>query len=250
MDTINLSSENLKKFSKAINKRDEGIEGILYFYPDEKDRVIKVFKESSNKSLQNKLEKIKLLNELKPENITVPEKLVYVDGVFQGYSMKYYKKAKTFFDLSTTPLGRRKKIMLLKKTKQIIMSLHNQGINIIDFNPRNFMILENDVILCDSDNWKVQNFSSDIMDINTKFFIAHGINTSDKIDTYGFNLMTVSVLKNIIFPYVTFYIKGHRVFFNKKAEAIAQNLFYLNDTNNNEFIIDYLIKDEKKLIKL
>lgn len=234
MESIFLTKKEFNALKGLLKREPASVEGNIYIY--ENDKVLKIFKSKDPNILKNKYNKIHLLNKLKQDNITLPEKLVYIDGEFAGYSMKYYSDAETLYEKSFR-LKKSELICYLKKLKSIVLKLHLQKIYITDFNPCNFLIDKGNIILCDCDNWCINEFKPDILNRNTNQLLKRGIELGSIMDIYNFNLMTISVLKKILITYVISYMKNSRIFYNKQAEEIINNMLMPNIIETR-FIVD------------
>lgn len=234
MESIFLTKEELGSLKELFKHEPAGVEGNIYLYED--DKVLKIFKSKDPNILKNKYNKIHLLNKLNQNNITLPEKLVYIDGEFAGYSMKYYSDSETLYEKSFKS-RKSELIHYLKLLKNIVLDLHSKNICLIDFNSCNFLIDNGNIMLCDCDNWCINEFKPDVLNVNTNELLNRGIELGPIMDIYNFNLMTVCVLKRIFMSYIIHYITNNRAFYNKEAEEIIDNMLDKNKIETR-FIID------------
>lgn len=222
---LNLYSEPvlLKKFNSEVYPN-------LDFY---KNKINKLYLISLNEYLSNEIEFLDL---------------VFDEKEFVGYTMK---------KVDFTPISafdkRKNKIYFLKLLRDKITTLNNQDIYIGDFNTKNFLTSKNKDILklCDLDNLRIGEFDFDIMDNAQKNFMRKCGNVK-LIDSYCFNLFTISFLQNYDFSYLCRYLSwSHfsRIFSNPENEEIFDSMLNLGENYEGKFLIDNIkTKSKIKLI--
>lgn len=138
-----------------------GGEGIIYIVKNDKDKVIKVFKNHT----YNKYEKIREMIGSKPETTEYfsfiwPLEMVFDEKGFVGYLMDQIDWSKKYIDLNDSSLYELpllKKIEIAKNLCMAVNALHELNHVIGDFNPKNFLVeLENQkILLMDSDSYQI-----------------------------------------------------------------------------------------------
>ena len=219
--------------------RDEEYEKKLYnFYlktNDYDDYIMKKGHVISKESLNNKMKKIELIqninclkNEIKVLN------LAFENDMFKGYTMKREH-------LKSINIYSKKKIKLLwlKNIKEKIIELNKNNIYIGDYNESNFLTDENyNIKICDLDNLRIND-----LDFDTKhnFISKFEINCNKKeyIDSYCFNLFTIAFLLRICNdPFYILNSKLPGVLKNKENYEIFESMKYLDNTYQYKFLID------------
>lgn len=173
---------------------------------------------------------------------------MYDDEKFVGYTMK---------KVDFTPISifdkRKNKIYFLKILRDKITTLNSQNIYIGDFNRKNFLTSKNKDILklCDLDNLRIGEFDFDIMDNAQKDFMKKCGNVK-LIDSYCFNMFTISFLGKYDFGYLCRYLSwSHfsRIFSNPENEEIFDSMLHLTSDYEGKFLIDNIkTKSKIKLI--
>ena len=236
---------------KIIGKISEGLESNIYLYKDESDIVvfkeIKIEMETKNHktiltpedTFKNKEKKIQILHDnpaLKDEIKIL--KLVYNnDGLFIGYTMEldYCKTLCRFYTSKKS-----KKIELLEKLKEKIIRLNEEGIYIGDYNPNNFGVKNNEIVLYDLDNFYVQGNTFDITgDIIDSYFKKR--DDIDDIDTYAFNLFTIAFYLKRTNPTICNYLKEKglpSLFKTKDNKELLQDVLNI-DNLKKRYFLDY-----------
>lgn len=244
MEVIKLTSKELNDLP-ILNK--DGYESTIYLYNDgTKVVALKIFKKQNHQIIENKLEKLTILNKLNFDELTNIQKLVMVDDIPSGYSMEYQKDFYNLLDL----IGVNKqitKLFYLKQLREIVSNLHKYSIVIGDFNPQNFLIKKGKMKLCDIDNWQVQDHPQDIHNACQNNYLSYHLPIDSCLDAYLFNILTIAVLKNMYYIYVPNYIRNNKVFSNKDAEEITKKMIHLSHGYQEEYVIDKLIEKEKRL---
>ena len=262
---------NINDSNKEYIFNDNGVESIIFYYDYDKIKLLKYYRNDEiNKTqtirdlsnsmietprkvisfpienLPNKEKKIKLIEEKK--SLIDEVKILgpaYENEEFKGYIMireflKYLDYLpKNFKDIFTI---KRKKIAYLKLIREKIEKLNDDGIFIGDFNEKNFLTDKNVslVKLCDLDNFKI-----DELDFDTKHkFVQKFENSSakaDYIDSYCFNLFTISYLLKIDMPYLSDYLSNYKLpkfLDNKKNREILDSMIHLDSSYQKKYLID------------
>ena len=151
-----------------------GWEGYVYYYDGYAYKVI-------NNISDNKIEKIKKLKEKEIDNVIFPKDLFIKNDEIIGYRMNYVEKKCDMYDYIESLKTLEEKINFLTEIEKVFKKLHQEKILVIDLNPRNFIIDENNKInFIDTDNYYVEDLKNDI---NPLFFYRYyKLKVTKKID--------------------------------------------------------------------
>lgn len=233
MKKMNLTSSYLKNF-KCIGK---GAESRVYQYDDQ--FLLKIFLPSVE--IKSKEEKVKLLMELPlPSNVVKPEELVYVDGEFAGYKMKFISDADSLHEVQK-PLFRKRNnlserdlLFICLRLGQTIKDLHSLGIVLGDIRSYNFLLKKNEVYLIDIDSWGFADKSNLLPDaytidtIPSYCFDKEGkVTFSPVADLYGFAIVAFNILASI-HPFDGYYPDNPKM---NVTDRMKQGISVLGDHN-------------------
>lgn len=200
---MNLTSSYLNHF-KCIGK---GAEARVYQYDEQ--FLLKIF--LPNVDIKSKEEKVKLLMDLPlPANVVKPVELVYVDGEFAGYKMKFISNADSLHEVQK-PLYRKRNnltekdlLVICYKLGQTIKQLHCFGIVLGDIRSYNFLLKGKEVYLIDIDSWGFEGKSNLLPDAYTEDTIpAYCFDKEGKVtfsptaDLYGYAIVAFNILTSI-----------------------------------------------------
>lgn len=222
MDIINITKADLTE----TNSKLRGYESKLYIYGD---NLIKIFFDDSK--IENKISKLKLLSE-KNTGMIKPLDFVAYEGEIIGYTMPYLKN---YYPIDPFLLNRKSKKEVLRKLKNKIDELHQEGIIYGDFNNSNLLINDNlDLELCDFDNVAIGGYDTDLKSsISERYIKKFGLD--ETYDEYMYNLYCVCLLDNIHQALVLDYIMHEIHHFkrnNKEYLELVKNYVKLQDKNN------------------
>ncbi len=236
------------KVIKVFNKT--GVESTIYLYElDGKIVLLKRFKDeikfhdrviiTSENILENKEKKIELIENkmcLKDEVKILAS--AYEDGKFIGYFMEFddsYLKTVDQF------LKRKNKIKILKQLRKKIEEFNSNNIFIGDMKLDNILLSSDyDIKLCDLDNFKIDNLDFDIQSVIMKHFNKRCSKT-EYIDSYVFNLFTISLIENIYMPYIFDYLSSEKlphIINTKENKDVLDSIINLDSTYERKFLID------------
>ena len=248
MKEISINDNNLDiRYDQKFEESNEA--DVYYGYYNGKPIVFKKFKNYS--VIDNKVKKIRILKErLKDaDNVVTADALVYNHNNIIGYIMPFVYGT----ILIDHPIQNKKKsIELLKQLSADIKNLHKHNIILSDYENNTLLTPDKKLIFIDHDNFGVDDL---VIDNENKFLNHYNRHVKDidvHFDDYYMNLLTLSYLKKISFPYIDLYIrikKDKLVFNDDEINKIVQNTINLNSTYNEELIIDH-INDKHDLKKL
>lgn len=153
MDCINITHDYIGLLNK-ISYHDSRYISIDY----DTNTVYKIIDESFlfeiNSSVDDFIERLKIIKNnklLKKMNFILPEKLIYINEKFSGYSMSYFESERLQIENNFNHL-----IIWLENVQKRL----EYNIN-FDMNFRNFLINEdNTVMICDVDSMQINEFNS------------------------------------------------------------------------------------------
>ena len=222
-----------------------GYESTIYEYEDSNYYTEPVLLKRFNYDIypnsnfyENKIKKLSLIPLIKVLNNEIEIlDLVYEGDKFLGYTMN-----KVQLDPISSFDKTRNKIFLLKLLRDKISKLNSKDIYIGDFNEKNFLTSpEKDILkLCDLDNIRIGEYDFDIMDNAQKKFMQRCGNPK-LIDSYCFNLFTISFLGRYDFSYICDNLTWshfNKSLAGKNNEDIFDSMIHLSESYNGNFLID------------
>lgn len=200
------------------------------------DILYKIFdKETCNEeAIKNKVAKLELIKDL-DINVTKPIDLVKKEDKIVGYTMKDYKEYRS---LNSFDRNNKKKIENLKKVKEELEKLHDNGIIYGDLRLDNILEHDGSILFCDVDNVNIAGHDFDVTCYcQNKYIEKFGLDKN--IDNYMLNVITITYLKRIMELYCVEYIKDHHLPFiidNKENREIAENMIKMKKKEMDLFI--------------
>ena len=179
---------------------------------------------------------------------------VFVDGRLVGYTFenvfkKGYRKL-TYLDYKS----KQKRIDILKKTKEHILSLNDVGItygNIVTdnilYNPT-----KDRVLLSNMDDAKVKKYDFDVKNSYMIEYLKNNTKNPMFLDSYMFNLETVTYLDGVFYPNVLDYLKTGKMpeeLDNNISNKIVNEMIYLDNDYSGRFLIDHAKASIRKRTK-
>ena len=243
-----------RKYDKlnTIKLIGSGIEGNVYLYNDHLGRktALKIFKRQYDfdfssvvvpeKTFINKEKKLQFLSKqscLKGDIKLLD--LIYDNEKFIGYT-SLYEPYKSFEDVTK----KKERLKLLKKLKDRVIELNNEGILIGDYNSSNFGIEEEKIKLYDIDNFKTEDYDFDLATSYINYFRRNS-QKREYLDNYCFNIFSISFYENIVHSYVLQYLENEglpkKMNTDNNKELKLQLLYPRND-----YKPDFLIDNMKK----
>ena len=218
------------EIDKTILERpiNHGAEAKIYA---DDNYLYKIFNFVDDKMLSNKIEKLKLLHEL---NLDVkPLYFVALNSNIIGYSMD--KKYIDYKPLNSFDKNVNRKLDNLKKLKDKLDILHNQGIIYGDLKLSNVLEHNGDVVLCDIDNVKIDEYDFDTFGYLQNLYLK-AFEADIYLDNYMFNALAISYLNHVVESYTVDY-------------ADKKGLPYQLNTRQNQEILASMIdlKDKEKI---
>lgn len=217
MKKINIDTSKLISFKT-------GLEAELFLYKYNNEMLI-VKKYPKNANLNDIINKALELERYDIENITTPRYIGLINGnencIIMNYKKNYLESnsIKTIFTLE-------EKIEHLRKLYKILEDFYNNGIIYLDLNPKNILINEEELCLCDVLNFKKSNnFDKSRFNLFAIYYLNNKIKYSGN-------------LKNDVILYLEEAIND---FFNNKNEV---NLIGVTDNLECINIAYKLIKEE------
>lgn len=186
--------------------------------------------------LKTKEEKMKTIKTLKclNEGLKIYD-TVYKDDNFIGYTMENKNlEHLNVFD------KKRNRIKYLKLIREKIKLLNSIGIFIGNFDEKNFLIDDNDILISNLDNLRIGKFDIDKKDSICKRF-EYCCSKKKNIDSYCFNIFTLSFLTNIDSLFLMNNIKDFYLPYSlntKENRNILDSMKNLDDSYQPKYIID------------
>lgn len=195
MDRLVLSDKEIKH----LKKLGCGSEGTVFLYDD---LALKYYNRMpmNNQCRDNKIGKINELSEMKLEDYALPKDAVYNNkGEFKGYTMNYYKSDTDMHEyISSKNYSLDQKIEKLKYLEKLIKNAHIQGITLVDTHFWNFLLVDDELKIVDTDNYKVSDFKHDIEPPYYCTYFRDKISymTDSDIDKFTFGIHIIDLLSN------------------------------------------------------
>jgi hypothetical protein len=182
-----------------LKELGHGSEGTVFLYDD---LAIKYYNrmQMSTECMENKIGKIERLSEKTLDDFALPKDAIYnSNGELKGYSMKYYKSESDMQDyMLSNNYSLDQKIEKLKKLEKLIKNAHEQGITLVDTHFWNFLLVDDEIKIVDTDNYKVDNYKHDIEPAYFCRYFRDKISfiTDSDIDKFTFGIHIINLLSN------------------------------------------------------
>lgn len=202
------------------------------------DNKILVYKEPYEFTEEqiNTLEKISCI---KNKKLTLPMYLVHDKNKFSGYLTEYLYNYLSIFYLRDINL--KKKIMILKRAKDAILSMHSKNIIHLDLSLANIMCKGTKIKIIDFDD-SVYNYNYKPSLLNSyarSYLKQNDLNYS--IDIFIFNITTLSLIFNIPFYDILKSSTESKIddMLSGEKREIWQKTKEKRKLENTDFLIDY-----------
>lgn len=179
------------------------------------------------------------LSEIEDKNLYTPKFWVKKNDETFRY-LTYFCDGKDIDAYEQYPIN--EKIKLLKQTKNIILTMHEEGIIHSDLIGSNIMVSKyGNPSIIDFDNASFKNHKTciyDVCDLSQEFIKKYGV--KKEIDIFLFNLLTFSLINEC-----EFYLSRRNIlnnnfgfFNNNDSKKICDSLFLEDNVPNEDFLID------------
>lgn len=181
---------------------------------------------------------IEELSDIQHESLYTPEFWVKKDGETNRY-LTDFCTGKDIDSYSDYPIN--EKIKILKHTKNLILSMHEEGIIHADLIGSNIMVENASPCIIDFDNASYKNHKTciyDVCDLSQAFIKAYGI--KKEIDTFIFNILTFSIINECEFYLCrkNVFLNNLGYFNNSDSKKICDSFFLDTKVPNKDFLID------------
>jgi len=137
---------------------------------------------------------------------------------------------------------RKDKIVALKKLREKVEKLNENGVFIGDFDKNDILInySKDDILLFNLDKCKIDGMDFDKKSKNIDRF-NRKCKSQENIDSYTLNLFTIELLERIYPPYVVNYLISNELpkYLNTKVNrSIIREMNSLNDSYQKRYLID------------
>lgn len=253
MREINLYSGKIIRNDKD-QPIEEGMESEIFLYsnPTYYDRNVvlkklRPWKEFLDNGInilgdydENKRKKIEIIKDMP----CFKDEVQILDAVtefrnFIGYTMEIcpYPRLDVFSDRET-------KIECLKLIREKIRRLNDSGVFVGDFNSNNFLVNKNnnEVVMCDLDNFKIGDLDFDIKHKFIQEFYSK-CSKEDYVDSYALNLFTLALLTESRNAYVLQHLSEFSLpeeLDTKENRDVLDSMNNLDDSYQPRFLIDNL----------
>lgn len=237
--------------NKILRKFDNGIESIIYYYDDNgKIVLLKHFNDEifiddrfvpiTQKTLSNKEKKIEIIKSspLFNNEVKILDK-AYEDDKFKGYTLE-----KSNLTVTSCFQKRKAKIKILKELRNKIELFNQNGIFLGDIHEGNILTNKDgsEIQLCDLDNLRINDLDFDVVSVAVNRFNKK-CSKKEFVDSYSFNLFTISLLEKIYAPHVLEHLKEHglpRILNTKENREIMDSIINLDNSYQKKYLIDYM----------
>lgn len=189
---------------------------------------------------ENKRKKLEIIQQMKcfSDEVKILDAVTEF-GKFTGYTMKRcpYPQLNPNADISV-------KIKVLKQLREKLRKLNYDGAFVGDFNTWNLLIDKNgeDLVLCDLDNYRVDNLDFDIKNSFVKEY-EKKCNVKDGVDSYVFNIFTLALLTNSLNTHIARYLSEMELpedLDTRENRNIIDSMNNLDDAYQPKYLIDNL----------
>ena len=196
--------------------------------------------------LNGKKRKLNLLGDIDKPGLYVPKFWVKKQESKNMYLTEYFSGNNGEF-LCDEPY--KIKIEKIKNIKQLMLSMHQEGIIHADLIPSNILYFKDDCAIIDFDNSSYKNYKTNINhtnDYSKEFITKYGL--TPEIDIFLFNLLTyywLNELNNFYMVRNKIRSNNYGVFNDSYERKICNSLLLESDVPNQDFLIDTI--DETSL---
>lgn len=221
-----------------------GYESEIFLYNN--DKIMKIFKTDDRNVLNNKLQKLKYLHTLNTNDV-LPIDLIYIDGIFKGYTSILKKE---FYHIDSLKQNKKIRYYILNEVLKKLKYYHSLGITFGDLNPHNILYNKktNEVILCDLDNVSINELNFDVVNNYQDDYLYH-YKTKENMDEFIFNILTVSYIQKIYYAYTLNYLRInglHGLLNSKENSIISKQMYQYSKDFNGDLFLDHI---KKRILK-
>ena len=202
--------------------------------------LLKLFKTTDEKELESKRKKIEIMS----ENKAINDEMGNIgNAVFDGKIVGYFMPIDVEYVRPISEFDRRKdKIVVLKRLKEKVEKLNENGVFIGDFDKNDILInySKDNILLFNLDKCKIDDMDFDKKSKNIDRFNSKCKN-QENIDSYTLNLFTIELLERIYPPYVVNYLISNELpkyLDTEKNRSIVREMTSLNDSYQKRYLID------------
>lgn len=196
MDNIYFNNE--EEFNSMTQYYSGGFESQLYRYrKGDSELLIKKYYTQD----QIKIDKIKRISMLKTEELLKPNLLVNIGDNVEGFAMDFIRGLYPI-SVEKKDLSDDQKYNLIIKLKQTLNSLRDEDCIYGDLNLGNILTDGEKVYLCDSINVQIDDYPFDEVSSTMHRYIER-TGTTDGIDNYMLNLLTVYLFNEIEYDFIS-----------------------------------------------
>lgn len=235
MDVVQIKNEFKIEEAAQIKKQS-------FVYPYDENHTMHIFKTADVDILKKKRKKIELFKEIEDKFDITISGIVEKNGLTRGYIIK---KNLNYTPI-TSPINdkRKKKIEILKNLDKYLKLLHENNIYYGDITYQNLEKgINNDKIRINNiDDISINGYSFDEDTPEMKRYISN-FGIDEKLDTYIFNLFTISYITCVPTEILFFYLRDNRLpfSFDSKENRKILDAMYDFDTNKDiEPIIEHI----------
>ena len=202
--------------------------------------LLKLFKTTDEKELESKRKKIEIMS----ENKAINDEMGNIgNAIFDGKIVGYFMPIDVEYVRPISEFDRRKdKIVVLKRLKEKVERLNENGVFIGDFDKNDILInySKDNILLFNLDKCKIDDMDFDKKSKNIDRFNSKCKN-QENIDSYTLNLFTIELLERIYPPYVVNYLISNELpkyLDTEKNRSIVRKMTSLNDSYQKRYLID------------
>lgn len=202
--------------------------------------LLKLFKTTDEKELEIKRKKIEIMS----ENKAINDEMGNIgNAIFDGKIVGYFMPIDVEYVRPISEFDRRKdKIVVLKRLKEKVEKLNENGVFIGDFDKNDILInySKDNILLFNLDKCKIDDMDFDKKSKNIDRFNSKCKN-QENIDSYTLNLFTIELLERIYPPYVVNYLISNELpkyLDTEKNRSIVREMTSLNDSYQKRYLID------------
>ena len=220
--------------------RTEEDSKIFIYNLNGEEGLLKLFKTTDEKELESKRKKIEIMS----ENKAINDEMGNIgNAIFDGKIVGYFMPIDVEYVRPISEFDRRKdKIVVLKRLKEKVEKLNENGVFIGDFDKNDILInySKDNILLFNLDKCKIDDMDFDKKSKNIDRFNSKCKN-QENIDSYTLNLFTIELLERIYPPYVVNYLISNELpkyLDTEKNRSIVRKMTSLNDSYQKRYLID------------
>jgi hypothetical protein len=213
-----------------------------FIYNYDENHIMHIFKDTDSNVLKNKRNKIEAFKEIENMfNIKITS-VVEKNGLTRGYILE---KDENYIPLAGyMKYNKKKKVNILKNLNEYLKLLHKNNVYYGDITFQNLENLKNTdkIRINNIDDISINGYEFDEITPDMHRYISQ-FGIDEKLDTYIFNIFTVSYITGVPTEILFFYLRNNRLpflFDSKENRNILDSMSNFDNNKDIEPIIEHI----------